>query len=336
MNQGAFILGCAGPRLSPDEAAFFAEAQPLGFILFARNVRTPDQLRRLTGDLRAAVGRDAPILIDQEGGRVQRMGAPHWAQYLPPLDQVEASGTRAARGMFLRAQLIAMELRDVGIDVNCTPSADIARPKTHRFLRNRCYGKDSATVTRMARAVAAGNRAGGVLSVIKHIPGHGLAQVDSHHNLPRVFLEQDELMAQDFVPFRALNDLPFGMTAHVVLDRIDPDNPATQSPEVIRMIREEIGFQGFLMTDDISMNALAGWLGDRCGRAMAAGCDAVLHCNGKLMEMQRVADHCGALDAAGQARAEAALAQRCPPEKVDRQALEDELNSLVKGAVMHD
>lgn len=335
MRAGAFLLGCSGPQLTPEEAAFFAGAQPLGFILFARNVETPGQLRRLTGDLRDAVGRDAPILIDQEGGRVQRLTPPHWRRYLPPLDQVRAAGAEnAARSMWLRARLIAAELREVGIDVNCTPCADIARPETHPFLHNRCYGFDADTVTEIARAVAEGSAAGGVLSVLKHIPGHGRAQADSHLSLPRVCAPRDAL-EEDFAPFRALADLPFGMTAHIVYDAVDPGLPATLSPGAVALIRDEIGFEGLLMTDDISMQALSGSLAGLCAASLAAGCDAVLHCNGDLAEMEQVAEACGALSGPAQARAGAALAQRRPPEPVDIAALEAELEGLVKGAVAH-
>nr|WP_249139093.1 glycoside hydrolase family 3 protein [Actibacterium sp. MT2.3-13A] len=329
------MLGCSGPWLTPDEAAFFAEAQPLGFILFARNIEGPDQLRRLTGDLRAAVGRDAPILIDQEGGRVQRLTPPHWRRYLPPLDQVRAAGPdKAARSMWLRARLIAEELRAVGLDVNCTPCADIARPETHPFLLNRCYGFDAETVAQIARAVADGSAEGGVQSVLKHIPGHGRAQVDSHLDLPRVSAPRAAL-AEDFAPFRALNDLPFAMTAHIVYDAIDPDLPATLSPAMIALIRDEIGFDGVLMTDDISMQALSGGIAEICSASLAAGCDTVLHCNGDLSEMQQVAAACGPLSDAARARAEAALAQRRAPVPVDIAALEAELEALVKGAVAH-
>jgi beta-N-acetylhexosaminidase len=335
VRAGAFLLGCSGPALTADEAAFFAEAQPLGFILFARNVEGPGQLCRLTAELRDAVGRDAPILIDQEGGRVQRLTPPDWRRYLPPLDQVQAAGPEhAARSMWLRARLIADELCAVGLDVNCTPCADIARPETHPFLRNRCYGFDAETVAGIARAVAEGSAAGGVLSVLKHIPGHGRAQVDSHLSLPRVSAPRAAL-DEDFAPFRALADLPFAMTAHIVYDAIDPDRPATLSPETIALIREEIGFTGLLMTDDISMQALSGGLAELCTASLAAGCDAVLHCNGDMPEMEQVAAACGTLCGPALARAEAALAQRGPPEPVDIAALEAELESLVKGAVAH-
>lgn len=335
MSHGACILGCAGTRLSADEHAFFADTRPFGFILFGRNVESPDQLRRLTADLRDSVGWEAPILIDQEGGRVQRLGPPQWPLYLPPLDQVRAAGADAERSMYLRSALIALDMRALGIDVNCTPCADVARPQTHPFLYNRCYGETPDAVARIARSVAEGSAVGGVLSVLKHIPGHGLAQVDSHLALPRVSAPRAVLEAQDFAPFRALSDLPFAMTAHIVYEDIDPDEPATSSPAMIGLIRKDIGFDGFLMTDDISMQALSGSMEDRCATSLVAGCDAVLHCNGDMDEMKVVAKASGTLSGAAQDRADRALMQRRAPAALDRQALEDELESLVKGAVRH-
>jgi beta-N-acetylhexosaminidase len=312
IGTGAAIFGCAGPVLLPDERAFFREADPFGFILFARNVQTPDQLRRLTADLRAAVGRDAPILIDQEGGRVQRLRAPHWREWTPPLDTVAGAGTlaRAARIMRIRAEIIAAELADVGIDANCAPVADVAFPETHPFLRNRCYGSDPATVTTIARAVADGLLAGGVLPVIKHLPGHGRSHLDTHLALPTVDAGLEDLRAMDFAPFRALNDLPMAMTAHLVFAALDPDRPATQSPTMIRLIREDIGFKGLLMTDDLNMEALSGTLADRTARSMAAGVDIALHCKGDLAQMQEVASAAGTMTEAAMARGRAALALR--------------------------
>lgn len=326
----AAIFGCAGPRLGPEEAAFFRDADPFGFIIFARNVEDPDQLRRLTGDLRAAVGRDAPVLVDQEGGRVQRLRAPHWREWLPPLDTV-AQATDPERAMWVRSRIIADELRAVGIDAVCAPVADIACAATHPFLKNRCYGEDPATVTRIARAVAAGTSAGGVLPVIKHMPGHGRSTADTHLDLPTVTVDRAALDATDFAPFRALADLPMAMTAHIVFAAFDPDHPATQSPTVIRIIRESIGFHGLLLTDDLNMQALSGDLGQRTARAMAAGCDIALHCKGDLAEMQAVAAAAGAMTLATRDRAAAALARRTAPEKVDIPALEAEFSALVAG-----
>lgn len=309
---GAAIFGCAGPRLLADEAAFFRDSDPFGFILFARNVETPDQLRRLTSDLRDAVGRDAPILIDQEGGRVQRLRSPHWQEWEPPLDTAARAGSvaGAARILGLRAQVIAAELAAVGIDANCAPVADVASDQTHPFLRNRCYGTDPDSVTVIARAVADGLLAGGVLPVLKHMPGHGRSQLDTHLALPTVNAGLEDLRALDFAPFRALADLPMAMTAHLVFAALDPDLPATQSPTMIRLIREEIGFQGLLMTDDLNMEALAGPLSDRTARSMAAGVDVALHCKGDLAQMQEVAAAAGQMTPAAMARGRAALSLR--------------------------
>ncbi len=312
IGTGAAIFGCAGPRLLPDEAAFFREADPYGFILFARNIETPDQVRHLTGAMREAVGRDAAVLIDQEGGRVQRMRAPHWAEWDPPLDTVMAAGSveTAARMMRLRARVIAAELRSVGVDANCAPVADVACDLTHPFLRNRCYGTDAPAVTVVARAVADGLLAGGVIPVVKHMPGHGRSQVDTHMDLPVVTATAEELAAVDFAPFRALADLPMAMTAHLVFSAYDDALPATQSPRMIRVIREEIGFQGLLMTDDLNMEALAGTLAERTARSLGAGVDIALHCSGDMVEMQEVAAAAGVMTAAARMRGERALTVR--------------------------
>ena len=330
-RQGAYILGPHGPLLSDREAGFFREADPWGFILFQRNCQSPDQLRRLTDALRASVGRDAPILIDQEGGRVQRMRAPHWREYLPPLDQVERAGEDAARAMYLRACLIGAELRDVGIDVNCIPSCDIATKQTHAFLRNRCYGTSAGQVTANAKATADGLMAAGCLPVMKHAPGHGRASLDSHFELPRIDVPLSELMATDFAPFRALGDLPMAMTAHIVIPEVDPSRPVTQSSEGVALLRQSLGIRGLLMTDDISMNALEGTVVERGQRALQAGCDLVLHCNGNLDEMIALPDALGSMTADAAARADAALAAKRSPEAIDIRALETELEALQAG-----
>jgi beta-N-acetylhexosaminidase len=325
----ACIFGCEGPALGDAERAFFAETAPWGFILFARNVETPDQLRRLTGDLRDAVGRDAPIFVDQEGGRVQRLRAPYWREWLPPLDTVEAAGPQAPLAMYLRARLIAAELHAVGIDGNCAPTVDIAGPLTHPFLRNRCYGSDLDTVVAVARAVAKGLLDGGVLPVMKHMPGHGRATIDTHLDLPCVTDAAEDLLRSDFAAFRALADLPLGMTAHIVFSAYD-DQPATCSAPMIRVIRDQIGFGGLLMTDDLSMQALSGTIGERAAASRRAGCDVMLHCNGNLDDMQAVAAASGALAGAALARAEAALAARRTPDTADPKALDAELAQLVR------
>jgi len=310
VGRGATIFGCAGPELLAEERDFFRDADPFGFILFARNIQTPAQVARLTSSLREAVGRDAPILVDQEGGRVQRLRAPHWQEWEPPLDAVLADPATAADRMRRRMAVIGAELRAVGIDANCAPLGDVAREGTHPFLRNRCYGTDPETVAKVARAVAEGLLRAGVLPVLKHLPGHGLSHLDTHLELPVVDLGLEALRAVDFAPFRALNDLPMAMTAHLVFSALDPDQPVTQSPVMIRLIREEIGFNGLLMTDDLNMQALAGTLAERTERSRAAGCDIALHCKGDLAEMQEVAAAAGQMGPRAFARAEAAVGAR--------------------------
>jgi beta-N-acetylhexosaminidase len=333
-DLSATILGCDGPRLSPEEARFFSEVQPWGFILFARNIEDPTQLLALTSDLRAAVGRDAPILIDQEGGRVQRMRPPHWRQWRPALEQMAQAGpARAARAMRLRARIIAHELRSVGIDVNCMPLADVARETTHPILRNRLYGSEPDTVIGAGRAVAEGLMAGGVLPVLKHLPGYGLGEVDSHETLPRVTAPLEELKRVDFAAFRPLAHLPLGMTAHIVYEAFEDELPATFSPDMIALIRDEIGFQGALMTDDLSMGALPGPIGQRAARARAAGCDLILHCNGDRAEMERVVPEAGVLDGVSLRRATEALSQRRQPDPLDMEAAEADLADLLDGEV---
>lgn len=328
--QGAYILGCEGATLSESERGFFREADPWGFILFARNVTDPDSLARLTSDLRDAVGRDAPVLIDQEGGRVQRMGPPHWPQYLPPLDQMERVRPQSRqRAMYLRYLLIGSELREVGIDVNCAPTADIVTPQTHEFLRNRLYGGDPETVTKTAMAVVEGLSEAGVAPVMKHLPGHGRARADSHLDLPRVDTPRAELERVDFAPFRALSDLQMAMTAHIVFSDLDPDRPATTSPLMIRTIREDIGYDNLLMTDDISMQALDGDVVERALAARAAGCDMVLHCNGERDEMERIAGRVGLMGPSAQTRADRAADARPAPVEVDLDAARDEYEGLL-------
>ncbi len=332
-GRGAAVFGCLSTTLSPDEAAFFREADPFGFILFARNVDTPDQLRRLTSDLRAAVGREAPVFTDQEGGRVQRLRAPHWREWDPPLAVAERHGDKTGALLSLRYRIIAAELRAVGIDANCAPCLDLARAETHPFLRNRCLGSDPATVAALGRAVAEAHLDGGVLPVIKHIPGHGRAVADSHQALPHTDAPAEELDATDFAAFRPLADLPLAMTGHVVFDRIDPGNPATTSPALIRLIRQDIGFQGLLLTDDLSMQALSGDLGSRATAALAAGCDLALHCNGNRLEMEAVAAAAGRMTPETTTRAIRALSMRRAAPVVDIDALEAEFRAIEGGGL---
>jgi beta-N-acetylhexosaminidase len=334
MAARAVIFGCEGPELKDSERRFFADAQPWGFILFARNIETPEQVRRLTAELRASVGRDAPVLIDQEGGRVARMRAPHWREWQPALDQCAGlpDRTMRVRAMRLRYLLIASELQAAGIDVNCAPVLDVMQATSHAVIRNRTYGGEPTEVAEIGRAVADGLLEGGVLPVMKHIPGQGRAALDSHLELPVVSASRAELEAVDFVPFRALADLPVAMTGHVVFDVIDPERCATVSPAVVRLIREEIGFGGLLMTDDLSMKALGGSFGGRVSGALAAGCDMILHCNGKPEEMVELAGAVPVLAGQALTRAERALGLRGAGGGVDAASLDAEFAALQRQA----
>lgn len=327
MTPAACILGLSGPRLSASEAAFFRAANPWGFILFARNVETPAQLRALCADLRGVLGRAAPILVDQEGGRVQRLGPPRWTGWPAPLDHA-ARARDPLRALYLRGLVIGTELRRSGIDVNCAPCADLAGPETHPFLRNRCLGQSAPEVAARARALAQGLLAAGVLPVIKHIPGHGRATADSHRALPVADAPRATLEQTDFAAFRLLADLPLGMTAHLLYPALDDRQPATLSAGVIAAIRGSIGFDGLLMTDDLSMGALSGGLPGRVTGALAAGCDVALHCNGALPEMEQVVAAAGPLGAAAMRRAARALALRRAPLPHDPAAALAELRAL--------
>ncbi|MEM9844840.1 MAG: glycoside hydrolase family 3 N-terminal domain-containing protein [Pseudomonadota bacterium] len=329
MTAGAYIFAPAGPALSDEEAAFFRASDPWGFILFQRNCETPEQLIRLTSGLRESVGRHVPILIDQEGGRVQRMRSPHWREWMPPLDQVLAG----ERAMYLRGAMIGSELVAHGVDVNCSPSADLARDKTHPFLRNRCYGTVPETVVAMASALAQGLMDAGCLPVLKHAPGHGLAVQDSHEELPRINEPLLYLEDQDFVPFRALGHLPMVMTAHIVLPEIDPDLPVTLSRHGIAFLRNSLCLNGLIMTDDISMGALSGTMRHRSAKALEAGCDLVLHCNGDIEEMRMIAE-VGRLTPEAANRADIALASRRTPIDIDISALEAEFLSLIERGLL--
>jgi beta-N-acetylhexosaminidase len=330
---GATILDAEGLRLSADEKALFRDTNPFGFILFGRNIDNADQVRALCDDFREAVGREAPITIDQEGGRVQRLRPPLARDWLPPLDFVARAGAKAPQAMYLRHRLIAAELHRLGIDSNCAPMLDVATAETHPFLRNRCFGETPQQVAELGRAALDGMLAGGVLPVVKHMPGHGRATQDSHFDLPHVAAPLAALEDGDFMPFRALNNAPMGMTAHLVYEAIDPDRPATCSPKVMQVIREEIGFDNLIMTDDISMKALRGALPQISRDALAAGCDVVLYCNGPLADRAAVADAAGDMSDAAQTRALRALSARREPDDIDISALQAQLDELLGGAL---
>ncbi len=328
------IFGCAGPELSADERALFRDANPLGLILFARNIADPDQVKRLVASFRQIVGRaDAPVLIDQEGGRVARLKPPHW-RAAPPAGKIGALAQ--ARGLEIAAEaarlnnlLIALELAGLGIDVDCAPVADVPVPGAHDIIGDRAYGADAATVGLLARAAAEGLLDGGVIPVIKHIPGHGRARADSHAELPVVETARATLSCSDFAAFRPLADLPWAMTAHVLYSAIDAERPATTSRLVIdEIIRGEIGFDGVLVSDDLSMKALRGDLASRARASLAAGCDLVLHCTGDFTEMKEVAGVLSPLQAKTAARLERGRAMRRRPD-IDRGRAAARLDELL-------
>lgn len=331
MAFGATILDPTGLRLTPEEKALFAATQPFGFILFARNIESAEQVRALCDELRDSVGRNAPILLDQEGGRVQRLRPPLGTDWEPPLEFAARAGAQAEEAMRLRYAITATEMRAVGIDVNCAPLVDVAGEGTHPFLYNRCYATDAAQVARLGRAVAQGLMQGGVLPVVKHIPGHGRARADSHLELPRVTASLEELDAVDFAPFKVLNDLPMGMTAHLVYDALDPDRPATLSPVVMQAVRNRIGFDNLLMTDDLTMKALAGDPADLALASLEAGCDVALLCNADLDTRARVAEAAGLMTPPAQARAERVMALQAPAPALDIDALKAKLTVLMNG-----
>jgi beta-N-acetylhexosaminidase len=331
----AFITGLAGTELSEQERAFLRDAQPWGLILFKRNVAGPESLRQLIDEVRATLGQSAPVLIDQEGGRVQRLGPPHWPVYPPGAaygalyDRDRDTGLAAAR---LGARLIAADLAALGIDVDCLPIADVPVAGADPVVGDRAYGTEPAKVAAIAGAVAAGLAEGGVLPVLKHIPGHGRATADSHARLPVVNADRTALEATDFAAFRPLAALPLAMTAHVVFTAIDPIAPATVSATIVRdVIRDSIGFQGLLMSDDISMGALSGTIAERTRAAIAAGCDVVLHCNGEMEEMRAVAAEVPQLDGKAKRRAEVALAAKRAAAPIDLAASRAEFLRLMNG-----
>jgi beta-N-acetylhexosaminidase len=331
------IYGCAGTELSAAERAFFRDTRPWGFILFARNIADPEQVRALVSSLRETVGNDAPVLIDQEGGRVARLKPPHWKAYPPARrfgDLYAADPAAAQEACYLNARGIAAELVALGIDVDCVPVLDVPVEGANDVIGDRAFSRDPAVVAALGRTIIDAMLDGGVLPVIKHIPGHGRANADSHHALPRASVSPAELRATDFAPFRALNDCPLAMTAHIVYEALDPERPATTSQTIVReIIRGLIGFEGLLMSDDLSMNALHGSLGERSRDALAAGCDIVLHCNGRMDEMQAVAREVPPLEGEALARADRALAQRRTPKPFDAAAAQARVAGLLGAMV---
>jgi beta-N-acetylhexosaminidase len=337
MTTRAFIIGVSGTELSAAEREFIRTQLPWGFILFKRNIESPAQVIQLVSQLRKELGApDAPVLIDQEGGRVQRLGPPHWPAYpagavfgrLYDIDR--ALGLTAAR---LSARLIAADLSDLGVTVDCLPLADLPVAGADAVIGDRAYGTEPGKVAAIARAVTEGLEQGGVLPVLKHIPGHGRATADTHFRLPVVDTPRAELERSDFAAFQPLADLPMAMTAHVVFSALDTAHPATTSATMInQVIRGVIGFQGLLMSDDVSMNALAGSIAERTRAIFDAGCDMVLHCNGKLDEMREVARETPELSGKALERARRALASRKAPQVFDRWKARAELEALIQRA----
>ncbi|ODN69259.1 beta-N-acetylhexosaminidase [Methylobrevis pamukkalensis] len=330
MPVSRFVSGASGLRLTAEEKRFFAQTRPFGLILFRRNIADRDQIRALCDEFRDAVGRDAPILVDQEGGRVQRLTVPNWRK-IPSAARVAAAAVTGGDAIArMSGRVLAADLREVGITIDCAPCLDLSIPGQSDVIGDRSFGADPETVARLGRATAEGLLAGGVLPVIKHMPGHGRALVDSHLGLPVVETSRAELEATDFVPFRRLADLPAAMTAHIVFTALDPSQPATTSARVIaEIVRGHIGFGGLLFSDDVSMGALAGSLAERSRRCLDAGCDLVLHCNGDLAEMHQVAGEAGPLDGESARRAEMALAAVGDPDDADVEALRIRLDEAV-------
>ena len=329
----AFIVGCLATELSSDEKAFYRDADPWGLILFKRNVADVAQLSRLTADFRAAVVRaDAPVFIDQEGGRVQRMAPPNWRAY-PAAAKFEGSsdGAGGARAAWLTARLIAEDLRAVGITANCAPVLDVADEATHAVIGSRAFSKSPATVAKLARAYLQGLNAGGVAGVVKHIPGHGRTRVDSHLELPVVDASREDLEAHDFAPFAALKDAPMAMSAHIVFTAIDNTGPATTSAKIVKdIMRGAIGYDGLIISDDLSMKALSGTFAEKTRALFAAGLDIALHCNGDRSESEGVAANSPVLSGKSLERAERGMAAtRGKPDPIEAAELEKELASYL-------
>ncbi|PWR23658.1 beta-N-acetylhexosaminidase [Zavarzinia compransoris] len=327
----ALIVGIAGKSLSDAERDLFRAVPPLGFILFARNIETPAQVAALVAECRAAVGRpDATVWIDQEGGRVARLRPPHWPSYYPAARLGGLDGGAGQRAVYLQARLIADDLARLGIDVDCHPCIDLTIPGAHDVIGDRALSADPATVADLGRAACEGLLDGGVLPVIKHLPGHGRALADSHHHLPVVDTPLAVLEATDFVPFKALSDMPIAMTAHIVFTAVDPDHPLTQSARGIdEVVRGLLGFDGVIVSDDLNMQALSGDLPARAAGAFAAGCDIALHCSGRLDELAALLPAAPVLAGEAFARWTLAAGRRAPALPFDREAARAELDALV-------
>lgn len=332
------VFGCSGPVLTQEETAFFRDVRPWGFIVFARNIENPEQLRALTYALRETVADEtAPILIDQEGGRVARLKPPHWRVRQPAGRFGEVFQSRsedALEAVYLNTRLIAHDLASVGLNVDCMPVLDVPVEGADDVIGDRAFARDPATIIAMGRVAIDGLLEGGVLPIMKHVPGHGRAMLDSHKALPRVSTDAETLSAADFVTFRSLNSCPLAMTAHVVYEAFDTHRPATTSPKIVRdVIRGEIGFDGVLVSDDLSMGALEGPLKARTKAALFAGCDIALHCNGVMAEMREVAEELKPIEGAVQRRVQHAMGLLAKPSHFDPALAEARLAELLGAAV---
>ena len=334
MSELAVILGLSGPKLTDAERVFFRDANPWAFILFARNIENPEQLRRLTSDLREAVGRDCLIFVDQEGGRVQRLTTPHWRKYPSGavFSQLHAQSPKLGkRAAYLSYRLIADDLRRVGITADCAPVLDLPQENANPIISDRAFGEQTDKIIDIAHAVMAGLMSGGVAPVIKHIPGHGRAKVDSHKALPYIDTSRQEIESTDFIPFRALSEAPMAMTAHAVYECSSRSALTVSKKSLIELVRGAIGFNGLLMSDDLDMKALKGGLTRKTERALAAGCDVALQCSGQLIDMVQVAK--GAILLSGRAKRRAIVAELCAEHitPFDREAAISEFDTILSG-----
>lgn len=333
MSELAAIFGLAGPKLLASEKAFFRDSAPWGFILFARNIETPDQVRQLTSDIFDCVGRQCLVFIDQEGGRVQRLRPPHWPDY--PSGAILSEGydqNRAARrrAVYLHHRLIADDLRALGVNADCAPVLDIPLPNADAIISDRAFGAGAEQIIDLAHAATAGLMNGGVAPVIKHIPGHGRAMVDSHLALPQLDTDIKTLAATDFRPFQALAMAPMAMTAHIVYEAVDKTAPLTLSGHAIEtIVRRDIGYDGLLMSDDLDMKALSGTMQQKTRRALAAGCDIALHCSGDMKAMVHVAKAAKKLSGKAKERADIATLCASKPDVFDRASAQEEFARLV-------
>ncbi len=323
MTASALIVGCRGLVFTPEEKAFLRRVDPWGLILFQRNCQSPEQIKALVASFRWLNGRsDAPVLIDQEGGRVQRLKPPLWRQYPPARlfgEMYQTDREAALEAVYLMTRLIAEDLYALGITVDCLPVVDLPQPDADKIIGDRAYAVEPEVVAILAAKAATGLMHGGVLPVIKHIPGHGRATADSHLELPVITTEADILRQSDFAPFKELSHLPLAMTAHVIYEAFDRDQPATLSPTIINeIIRGHMGFDGLIMSDDLSMKALSQSFERRTRQAFAAGCDVVLHCNGDMAEMDVIAHNTPRLESKSLKRAQAALKGLNYPQNYDR------------------